>query len=133
MPRDEELTPQRLIRGMIEMKKVTILLAPKYKKISARAQLSQLSFLGYMNEICNFSEGRHTLAQIRRALAHELGPLSLEMVCEMARDLETLGYLTLERRDPRREEKQESGRQVGPTLASSAARRGDRGLDAGHV
>ncbi len=43
--------------GMPEMKPLTIKLAPLYAERFPYGHLSQLGFLGYMYEICNFSQG----------------------------------------------------------------------------
>ena len=58
--------------------------------------LAQLGFIGYMHEIFNFCDGQRTLREIHRALSHELKPISLETMCDIVCDLDTLGYVTIE-------------------------------------
>lgn len=94
MARIEDLKPCMKQRGMVEMKRVTIHLAPKYDRMEG-GHLAQLGFLGYMYEICNFSNGERTLAEIQRALGHELWPLPIETIYGMVCDLETMGYMTI--------------------------------------
>ena len=36
-----------------------------------------VGFLGYMHELCNFSNGKRTLAEIHRAMGHELTPVAI--------------------------------------------------------
>jgi len=84
--------------GMPEMKPVTVHLAPLYDKLFQKGQLSQLGFLGFMYEICNFSHsGERTIREIARALSHELQPISEEQVFQICSDLEELGYMTVKR------------------------------------
>jgi hypothetical protein len=95
MRRIEDLKPRMLRRGMLEMKPVTIRLAPKYDQIEG-GHLSQLGFLGYLYEVCNFSNGQRTLAEIQRALGHELWPLPIEVLYGMVCDCESMGYMAIE-------------------------------------
>jgi hypothetical protein len=95
MARIEDIRPRMLRRGMLEMKPVTIKLAPKYDDLKG-GHLSQLGFLGYLYELCNFSNGERTLAEIHRALGHELPPVPLEALYGMVRDCEALGYMAIE-------------------------------------
>jgi len=84
--------------GMLEMKPVTIRLAPLYADLFRQGHLSQLGFLGYMYEICNFSHGgTRTIRDIARALSHELQPISEEHVYQICSDLEELGYMSVQR------------------------------------
>jgi hypothetical protein len=84
--------------GMPEMKPVTVRLAPLYDQIFKGGHLSQLGFLGYMYEICNFSHGgERTIREIARALSHELQPISEEHVYQICSDLEELGYMSVKR------------------------------------
>jgi hypothetical protein len=84
--------------GMPEMKPLTIQLAPLYDEIFHGGHLSQLGFLGYMYEICNFSHrGDRTIREIARALSHELSPVSEEHVFQICSDLEELGFMTVYR------------------------------------
>jgi len=84
--------------GMLEMKPVTIRLAPLYDQIFTGGHLSQLGFLGFMYEICNFSHGgQRTIHEIARALSHELQPISEEHVYQICSDLEELGYMSVTR------------------------------------
>jgi hypothetical protein len=59
------------------------------------SHLSQLGFIGYMHELCNFSNGKRTLGEIHRAMGHELAPVPLEALYELVSDLQELGYLTV--------------------------------------
>jgi hypothetical protein len=82
--------------GMPEMKPLTIQLAPMYAEIFKHGHLSQLGFLGYMYEICNFSHGgQRTVREIARAISHELQPISEENVFQICSDLEELGFMTV--------------------------------------
>ena len=85
--------------GMPEMKPLTIQLAPLYDEVFKGGHLSQLGFLGYMYEICNFSHGgQRTVREIARALSHELkDPISEEHVFQICSDLEELGFMTVYR------------------------------------
>ena len=84
--------------GMPEMKPVTVRLGPLYSKLFQTGHLSQLGFLGYMYEICNFSHsGERTIREIARALSHELQPISEEHVFQICSDLEELGYMSVKR------------------------------------
>ena len=84
--------------GMLEMKPVTIRLAPLYDRIFTGGHLGQLGFLGYMYEICNFSQGgERTVREIARAISHELAPIKIEHVYQICSDLEELGYMTVHR------------------------------------
>ena len=88
--------PKMNQRGMLEMKPVTIRLAPLYDSIFTGGHLSQLGFLGYMYEICNFSHnGNRTIREIARAISHELQPISEEHVYQICSDLEELGYMSV--------------------------------------
>jgi len=95
MPNIREIKPKLIQLGMVDHKRVTIYLAPKYDSGLKGGHLSQLGFIGYMHELCNFSNGERTLAEIQRAMGHELAPLSLETLYELVSDLEELGYLTV--------------------------------------
>src|SRR5262245_56885458 len=96
-----DLKPRRTRGGMLPQKRVTIYLAPKYEQMKEDSRLPQpirrRLFLGYMHELCNFADGRHTVAQIQRALGHELWPLPLEEIYDMLGDLEELGFVTFDR------------------------------------
>lgn len=95
MARIGDIKPKLIRLGMVDHKRVTIYLAPKYDSDIAGGHLSQLGFIGYMHELCNFSNGERTLAEIQRAMGHELTPLPLETLYELVSDLEELGYLTV--------------------------------------
>ncbi len=90
----QDIKPKLIQLGMVDHKRVTIYLAPKYDSEIEGGHLSQLGFIGYMHELCNFSNGERTLAEIQRAMGHELTPLSIETLYELVSDLEELGYLT---------------------------------------
>ncbi|HZQ09137.1 MAG TPA: hypothetical protein VFD70_21345 [Anaerolineae bacterium] len=94
MKRIQDIKPKLIQRGMVDHKRVTIYLAPKYDSGMKGGHLSQLGFIGYMHELCNFSNGERTLAEIQRAMGHELTPLSIETLYELVSDLEELGYMT---------------------------------------
>ena len=84
--------------GMLEMKLITVKLGPLYNELFKGGHLSQLGFLGYMYEICNFSHGgERTIRQIARALSHELQPISEEHVYQICSDLEELGFMSVQR------------------------------------
>lgn len=95
MARIQDIKPRRVHLGMVDHKRVTIYLAPKYDSGMRGGHLSQLGFIGYMHELCNFSDGERTLAEIQRAMGHELTPLPIETLYELVSDLEELGYLTV--------------------------------------
>jgi hypothetical protein len=78
------------------MKRVAVHLGEKYHKRFEGHRLSQLGFLGYMYEICNFAHTGRNVGQISRALSHELDPISDEEVYAICEDLEALGYMTIE-------------------------------------
>jgi hypothetical protein len=96
MPDIGDAIPRMKRLGMLEMKPVTIHLVEKYDRRFTGAHLRQLDFLGYMYEICNFSRGTYTVRQISRALSHELQPITVEEVYEICKDLERLGYMTVQ-------------------------------------
>ena len=81
--------------GMLEMKYVTVRLAEKYDRLFTGGHLSQLGFLGYMYEICNFSHGERSIQEIARALSHELQPIKVEHVYQICKDLTDLGFMDL--------------------------------------
>ncbi len=90
----QDIKPKRIHLGMVDHKRMTIYLAPKYDGEIEGGHLSQLGFIGFMHELCNFSNGQRTLGEIQRAMGHELVPLSIETLYELVSDLEELGYLT---------------------------------------
>lgn len=96
MPDIGDAVPRMKRLGMLEMKPVTIHLVEKYDQRFRGSHLRQLDFLGYMYEICNFSHGGYTVRQIARALSHELQPIAVEDVYEICKDLERLGYMTVQ-------------------------------------
>jgi hypothetical protein len=87
------LRPQRKQLGMIEMKRLTLELDPLYRIDKEGVRLSRHAWLGYLYELFNFSNGRRTLAEIARALSHEVGPIDVNVLARMSRDLERMGYL----------------------------------------
>lgn len=93
----QNIKPKRVSLGMVDHKRVTIYLAPKYDGGMKGGHLSQLGFLGYMHELVNFSNGERTLTEIHRAMGHELTPVSIETLYELVSDLEELGYMTVVR------------------------------------
>ncbi len=96
MPDVSNAVPRMKRRGMLEMKPVTIALIEKYDQRFSGGHLRQLDFLGYMYEICNFSHRGLTVRQIARALSHELRPISADEVYGICKDLERLGYMTVQ-------------------------------------
>ena len=59
--------------------------------------MSQLGFVGYMYEICNFAQRGFSIGEIARALTHELpGRITPDEVLAICKDLQELGYMTLE-------------------------------------
>jgi hypothetical protein len=96
MPEIGSAIPRMKRLGMLEMKPVTIHLIEKYDQRFSGGHLRQLDFLGYMYEICNFAHRGYTVRQIARALSHELRPISVEDVYEICKDLERLGYMTVQ-------------------------------------
>jgi hypothetical protein len=96
MPDNGGAIPRMKRLGMLEMKPVTIALIEKYDQRFSGGHLRQLDFLGYMYEICNFSRRGVTVRQIARALSHELRPISVDDVYEICKDLERLGYMTVQ-------------------------------------
>jgi hypothetical protein len=95
MPDIGDAVPKMKRLGMLEMKPVTIHLVEKYDRRFQSGHLSQLGFLGYMYEICNFARRGYTIRQIARALSHELQPITVEDVYEICKDLERLDYMTV--------------------------------------
>lgn len=95
MTRIESIKPKLIRLGMVDHKRVTIYLAPKYDGGLRGGHLGQLGFIGYMHELCNFSNGERTLAEIHRAMGHELTPVSIETLYELVSDLQELGYMTV--------------------------------------
>jgi len=87
------LRPQRKQLGMIEMKRLTLELDPLYRIPKEGVRLSRHAWLGYLYELFNFSNGRRTLGEIARALSHEVGPIDVNVLARMSRDLERMGYL----------------------------------------
>jgi hypothetical protein len=90
---DAQLKPKMHRRGMFHMKHVTVELATKYEDILGSRSRHRL--IGYLYEVCNLSDGTHTLAEIQRVLGHELWPVEMEILGEMVRDMERLDYLSL--------------------------------------
>ncbi len=95
MARMQDIKPKRISLGMVDHKRVTIYIAPKYETGMKGGHLTQLGFLGYMHELVNYSNGERTLGEIHRAMGHELTPVALETLYELVSDLEELGYLTV--------------------------------------
>ena len=91
----DKAMPKMKRLGMPEMKRVIVHLGEKYNRLFQSGHLSQLGFLGYMYEICNFSRGENTIQEISRALSHELPPIKVEHVYQICKDLEQLGYMTM--------------------------------------
>ncbi len=100
MPDVGDAVPKMKRLGMVEMKPVAIHLALKYEQRFGGGHLSRQGFMGYMYEICNFSQGSRTVRQIARALSYELQPISVEEVYEICKDLERLGYMTVHETSP---------------------------------
>ena len=67
----QQIKPKRVSLGMVDHKRVTIYLAPKYDGGMKGGHLSQSAFLGYMHELVNFSNGERALAEIHRAMGHD--------------------------------------------------------------
>jgi len=95
MTRIQDIKPKLIRLGMVDHKRATIFLAPKYDTGLKGGHLTQLGFIGYMHELCNFSNGKRTLAEIHRAMGHELTPVAIETLYELVSDLEELGYMTV--------------------------------------
>jgi hypothetical protein len=93
MAKVENLKPKMKRRGMFHMKHVTVELAAKYEKLLGTA--SRHTFIGYLYEVCNLSNGERTVAEIRRVLGHELALVDLEIVAEMVHDMERLDYMEI--------------------------------------
>lgn len=91
-----DAVPRMKRRGMPEMKPVAIELALKYEQQFRGGHLSRQGFMGFMYEICNFSQGTRTVRQIARALSHELAPISAQQVYEICKDLERLGFMVVQ-------------------------------------
>ncbi len=87
------LRPQRKQLGMIEMKRLTLELDPLYRLDKEGVRLSRHAWLGYLYELFNFSDGQRTLAQIARALSHEIGPIDINILARMSKDLERMGFM----------------------------------------
>jgi hypothetical protein len=89
------LRPRRKQLGMIEMKRLTLELDPLYRLNKDGVRLSRHAWLGYLYELFNFSDGTRSLQQIARALSHEIGPIDVNVLARMSRDLERMGFFTL--------------------------------------
>ncbi len=92
---EAELRPRRKQLGMIEMKRLTLELDPIYRLDKEGVRLSRHAWLGYLYELFNFSDGTRTLAQIARALSHEIGPIEVRVLARMSRDLERMGFFSV--------------------------------------
>ena len=88
------LKPKMKRRGMFHMKHITVELAKKYEDLLGSRERHNL--IGYLYEVCNFSDGNRTLGEIQRALGHELWPVDIEILAEMIRDMERLDYMVIE-------------------------------------
>jgi hypothetical protein len=91
-----DMKPRRKQLGMVDHKRATIFMAPKYDRDIHGGHLAQLGFIGYMHEIFNFCDGQRTVREIHRVLSHELRPIPLDTMCDLVCDLDTLGYVTIE-------------------------------------
>jgi len=87
------LRPRRKQLGMIEMKRLTLELDPLYRLDKEGVRLSRHAWLGYLYELFNFSDGYRSLGEIARALSHEIGPIDVNILARMSRDLERMGFL----------------------------------------
>lgn len=89
------IKPQRKQLGMIEMKRLTIALDETYATVMPDRFLSRRGWLGYLYELFNHSDGQRTLGQIARILGHEIGPIEIDVLARMVRDLERMGFMTV--------------------------------------
>jgi hypothetical protein len=90
------LRPRRKQLGMIEMKRLTLELDPLYRLDKEGVRLSRHAWLGYLYELFNFSNGQRTLGEIARALSHEIGPIDVNVLARMSRDLERMGFFDVQ-------------------------------------
>lgn len=101
LPPEGGWRPRMKRSGWIEMKRLTVELGRKYETMveSEPGAMARRGFLGPMYEVCNLSNGERTIAEIVRIIRHEVGPIGIEMVVEIARDMESLGFMTIDRRE----------------------------------
>ena len=87
--------PRRRQLGMIEMKPLSIKLELDYMELLPPQILVRRAWLGYLYELFNFCDGQRSLSQIARALSHEIGYVPVEVLGQMACDLERMGFLSV--------------------------------------
>ncbi|MCZ7569105.1 MAG: hypothetical protein M5U01_11050 [Ardenticatenaceae bacterium] len=89
------IKPLRKQLGMIEMKRLTIALDEAYTTVIPESRLGRRGWLGYLYELFNHSDGQRSLGQIARVLGHEIGPIEVDVLARMVRDLERMGFMTV--------------------------------------
>ena len=97
LPAEAQWKPKMKRPGWIEMKRLTVELGGKYEPMveSKPGVMARRGFLGPMYEVCHLSNGERTIEEIARIIGHEVGPIEIETVAEMAKDIESLGFMTV--------------------------------------